>query len=195
MKMLRKCRKIVSIIILLPLAYACGSQPTGADNGVGPATSQVAFKKLTEEQTKDVCQWISPEKIKPLFGVENATFTAPRSAGGLTFQCDQMGALPKGGVQVSFHLKPFDTEEIYETSLEAAKTFVEFQKAKVVPLGVLATITHNSLPANNQITSLLQIHGSGYALDVSAQYQGPLKEADIERALIDIARAFVEKNP
>jgi hypothetical protein len=185
---------IITCTLAVWTAVSCGSAPTEAP-AQPAAKSQKPFQKLTAEQTDNVCQWITPNILKPLFGLEAATFSPARSAGGLTYQCDQMGALERGGVQVSFHLKPFDNQEMYETSLETAQMAADFQKAKKLPLGTLATITHAVVPGGGQITSLLQLYGSSYALDVTAQYQGGLQEADLEKALISIAKAYVEKNP
>lgn len=189
-------RKMLMMAFVLPIYCACGSQTNPVENSTtSSGGKQLPFVKLTEAQTKDVCQWITPEKITPLFGLEGGSFRAPRSAGGLSFQCDQFGTNNTNGVQVGFHLKPFENEEIYTTSLEAAKVALEHLKYKIIPLGVAAHIYHAAIPGTNQITSVLQVHGSSYALDVTAQYQGQLKEADIEKALVTLARAFVEKYP
>ncbi len=172
---------------------ACGSENT-TEYG-GNQTSDKPFKKLLSSQTENICDWISPEKIQTHFKLSDAKYDPPQIAGGLSFQCTQRAAKDGYGVLITFHLRPFEDKETYEASLEASQFVAQHQKMKTLPIGKFATINHSNVPGTELISSILQIHGSSYTLELTSQYRGIMKESEVEKALVSIANAYVEKNP
>ncbi len=172
---------------------SCGAQTDS--NPQEELSSQVGFKKLTPEQTNDVCQWVSTAVIQEKFELAGAKMDPPQTVGGLTHQCTQRAVMDNNGVMLTLHVRPFDDEEVYNTMLEAAQYGVKLQKLKTIKVGVYATISHTTIPNTGITTSILQAHGSSYGIDLTSQYKGTMNEAAIEKAMVEIVKAFIDKNP
>ncbi len=173
---------------------ACGGgDATKATNN---ETSERPFVMLTEAQRADVCKWISPEKIKTLFNLSDAKFDPPQFDNtSLQPQCVQRASKDGYGVLLTFHLRTYQDEETYNVSLGAGKVTTKYSNLKIVNVGQFGTIKHTSIPGTELTTSLLQVHGSSYSMDITSQYRGSMTEAELEKALIAIAADFLKVNP
>ncbi|HMP94745.1 MAG TPA: hypothetical protein PKD90_17825, partial [Phnomibacter sp.] len=189
--------KAGSLCLATFFVLACGTS-TGSTPEPGASTppeaqqkqKKQAFKPLSKDQIGSPCQWLPQDAMKEAFKLTDEVMQKPQDAQGFTYMCTQLAKGNNKGLNLSWQLTPFEDEEVYNASLEAAQMGGMVPNAKKISLGREARFSHHAVAANRS-TSILQMHGSNYALSITAEYQGVRSADEIEKAIITMAKIWV----